>query len=280
MRFVELVDRLGDAATVQWSTRPHDEVIEEGLRCRSELIEKFYGPSVARREALVDAHRSGKLRSDELPRDLITAMLLHDDASWDDTLLLREATLYLIAATRTTAHAVPHGVQHLHEWLLAHPDDRARVSDREFLGAVAGEVLRLHPPSPALVRRATRDVTVASSGRSVATGERLALLFGPANRDREVFGEDADTFDPGRALPAGRKRWGLSFGAGDHLCMGRALVTGMAGRADEEPTGGTLTMILEALARAGAQPDPDNPPQLVTTSLYAAYASYPIVLGA
>jgi cytochrome P450 len=277
--FIDLVDRLGNASTVQWSTRPHDVVIAEGLEARAQLVDCFYEPSLARRRSLVEQHRNETLALTALPRDLITSMLLHEAGAVDETMMLREATLYLIAATRTTSHAVPHAVHHLDEWLASHPEDRERVGDLEFLQAVAGEVLRLHPPSPALVRRAIRDVTLGSSGRSIAKGQRVGLLFRPANRDPDVFGADAGRFDPRRTMPSGRKRWGLSFGGGEHLCIGRALVTGTAARGDEGPIGGTLTMILGALTRAGVRPDGERPPQIVTTSLYEAYATFPIVLA-
>lgn len=277
-QFITMVNLLGDASTVQWSTRPHHEVIAEGVACREEFVRLFYGPSLARRQALVDAGTPAA----ELPRDLLTTLLLTRDPSWDDGLLLREATLYLIAATRTTMHAVPDAVHHLHGWLAAHPEDSARLDDPAFLRAVAAEALRLHPPSPALVRTATVDVTL-STGRRVAAGERIALLFGPANRDRAVFGDDADEFDPHRRVADDRvKGWGLSFGGGEHLCIGRSLVTGTGAgaRTDEQPTEGTMTAILHALVRAGARPDPAAAPQRVTTSLYEAYATYPILLTA
>lgn len=277
-RFIEQVNALGDASTVQWSTRPHHEVQAEGLKIRDAMVREFYQPSVERRQALVDAQRAGTIGLDELPRDLITSMLLHRDESWDDALMLREATLYLIAATRTTLHIVPHALHHLRAWLTEHPADEAVADDPAFLRKVASESLRLHPPSPALVREAVCDTTLLS-GRTIVAGQRVGLLFKPANMDTDVFGADAETFDPHRTTGS-VKGWGLSFGGGEHLCIGRSLVIGLGGRNDDgsDSTDGTVVAILLALARANARPDPDRPPQTLTTSLYEAYASYPIIL--
>lgn len=277
-RFIHQVNAIGEAATVQWSTRPQDEVLAEGLAVRGALVEEFFEPSLQRRRDLVDAHRGGTVPLDELPRDLITSMLMSPDETWDDDLMLREATLYLIAATRTTLHAVPHALTHLREWMAEHPEDVGLASDPTFLRNVAGEALRLHPPSPALVRQAVNDVTL-SSGRRIAAGERVALLFKPANRDADVFGADAELFDPHRQNSAA-KSWGLSFGGGEHLCIGRSLVVGLGGRNEDgsDSTDGTVVAILRALASAGARPDPEATPQMLTTSLYDAYATYPILL--
>ena len=279
-RFIHQVNALGDASTVQWSTRPHEEVQAEGLEIRQAMVAEFYQPSLERRQALVDAHRAGEIGMDELPRDLITSMLLHRDESWDDDLLLREATLYLIAATRTTLHVVPHALHHLREWLAENPADEASATDPAFLRDVASEALRLHPPSPALVREAVRDTTL-STGRTIVAGQRVGLLFKPANMDTDVFGHDAASFDPHRATAtASAKAWGLSFGGGEHLCIGRSLVIGLGGRNEDgsDSTDGTVVAILLALAQAGCRPDPDRPAQMLTTSLYEAYASYPILL--
>jgi cytochrome P450 len=52
-----------------------------------------------------------------------------------------------------------------------------------------------------------------------AVEEMLALFYSSANRDEEVFGEDAESFDISRASA----RRHLSFGFGEHLCLGAAL---------------------------------------------------------
>jgi cytochrome P450 len=96
----------------------------------------------------------------------------------------------------------------------------------------AGESLRLHQPVPTLLRIALKDVTLAS-GRKIAKDERIALFFTPANRETGVFGADANEFNPYRVAPPKLQPWGLTFGGGVHMCIGRPLATGMFNRVDD-----------------------------------------------
>ena len=124
-------------------------------------------------------------------------MYLHWNDDWDDELPLREATLYLVASSQTTTHAIPHLMIHLHEWFEEHPEDYAKRFDREFLKRAGHEAIRLHLPSPALLRIALKDVTLSNESE-ISEGERVACLFTPANRDEKVFGADARKFNPYR----------------------------------------------------------------------------------
>ncbi|MBW0090158.1 cytochrome P450 [Pseudonocardia sp. KRD-184] len=278
-RFRFFVDRLGAAATVEWSTEDHDEVLAEGLRLRAEFVEEFFGPSEQRRKDLVVGFRAGRVDRADLPVDLLTLLHLHWDDDWDDELPLREATLFLVAATQTTTHTLPHALLHLLDWMRDHPGDRIGASDPAFLRRVVDESLRLHQPAPTLLRYATSAVTLAS-GRHIAEGERVALLFTPANRDPGLFGADADEFDPHRTTPPGIRPWGLTFGSGPHVCVGRPLVTGLAKRDGEQPTEGTMLRILRALLRTGVELDPDRPPVRNPSSTHDNYSSMPVVLTA
>ena len=275
--FREYVELLGTGATVEWSTEDHDDVINRILEVRDAFDREFFAPSVARRRALIERHRRGEIGNDELPVDLITMLYLHWNDDWDDGLPIREACLFLVAATQTTTHAVPHLIAHLDEWFDSHPQDRAKVSDQEFIKRAAHEALRLHQPSPALLRIATDDVELGN-GKKIAAGERVACLFTPANRDREVFGADAGEFNPYREFGA-VKPWGLTFGGGQHICIGRTLVTGLSARTDnDEGTDGTVVNIAGALYDAGVEIDPDDPPSYTQASHHDAYGRFPGLL--
>lgn len=278
-RFRFFVDKLGAAATVEWSTEDHDEVLAEGLRLRQEFVEEFFRPSEERRKQIVADFRAGLLTREDLPVDLLTLLHLHWNDEWDAELPLREATLFLVAATQTTTHTLPHALLHLLDWMRDHPQDQAKATSADFLRRVVDETLRLHQPAPTLLRYATSEVTLAS-GRRFAEGERVALLFTPANRDTDLFGPDADAFDPYRAVPAGTRPWGLTFGSGAHVCVGRPLVTGLAKRDGEQPTEGTMLRILRALLTAGVELDPDRPPVENPSSSHDNYSSMPVVLTA
>ncbi|HKC52638.1 MAG TPA: cytochrome P450, partial [Myxococcota bacterium] len=62
---------------------------------------------------------------------------------------------------------------------------------------------------------ATRDTQLR--GQAIRAGQRVVLLYGSANRDEDVF-RDPERFDVRRA-PNPQ----LSFGFGEHFCLGAAL---------------------------------------------------------
>lgn len=276
-RFRWFVELLGAAATVEWSTEDHDEVLARGMRLRDEFVDEFFRESEERRKQLVRDFRAGRIGREELPVDLLTLLHLHWNDEWDDELPLREATLFLVAATQTTTHTLPHALVHLEEWTAEHPEDRAKLADPDFLRQVVNESLRLHQPAPTLLRYATSTVTLAS-GRTIQEGERVALLFTPANRDKQIFGADADEFDPYRPSAAGVRPWGLTFGGGAHVCVGRPLVTGLAKRDGAQPTEGTMLRILRALYAVDVRLDPDDPPVENASSSHDNYSSMPVIL--
>ncbi|MEQ8718931.1 MAG: cytochrome P450 [Acidimicrobiales bacterium] len=275
-RFRWFLEQLGTGVTVEWSTEDHDAVISRILGVRDLFVEEFFGPSLERRRDLVARHEAGELDEGDLPTDLLTLMLANWNPDWDPEVPLREATLFLVAATQTTTHTGPHVIRHLDEWLADNPGDREHLEDPEFLKKAAYEALRLHLPAPALLRQAVRDVEL-STGRRVAEGERVACMFTPANRDEKVFGDTFRSFDPHRDTGSA-KPWGLAFGGGEHMCIGRALVTGLSARTDgTEGTDGTIVRILRALFRAGVKVDPDDSPAYTEASHHDAYERFPVV---
>ena len=50
-------------------------------------------------------------------------------------------------------------------------------------------------------------------------GEYVLLVYGSANRDEAVFGDDAESFDITRK----DARRHIAFGFGEHLCLGASL---------------------------------------------------------
>ena len=276
--FRNYIEQLGTGATVEWSTEDHDEVISRILQIREGFVREFYGPSVERRVGLINEFKNGNLSEEELPRDLITLMYLHWNENWDEELPLRESTLYLVASSQTTTHAVPHLMIHLHEWFQEHPEDYEKRFDRDFLKQAGHEAIRLHLPSPALLRIALQDVTL-SNDVEIKEGERVACLFTPANRDKTVFGDDARSFNPYRETP-NIKPWGFAFGGGEHTCIGRTLVTGLSASTDnDEGTDGTLVNIAAALFEAGIEIDPNDLPTYTELSFHDAYGRFPISLN-
>lgn len=74
------------------------------------------------------------------------------------------------------------------------------------------EMIRFCAPAQWFARTAHKDVSVA--GQQIRVGQRIIVLFGSAGRDEAEF-EEPDRFVWNRRIPRV-----LSFGAGQHFCIG------------------------------------------------------------
>lgn len=274
-RLATYIDRLGAGMTVEWATGDHDAIIQAGLEARAEFDRTMFRESAARRRAAVEEFQAGRLERDQLPKDLITMFYLHWQDDWDEELPLRETTQLLVGSMQTTAQAMQLFVLQLFDWFEQHPGDRARaLEDPEWLRKALYESLRLFVASPVRIRKATKDVVLAS-GRVIAEGERVGLLYRAANVDPALFGDDALAFNPYRKAQ-GTSPWGLAFGGGVHACLGRPLVTGI--QSGDDVTDGTMLILARKLLAAGMELDPDRAPVPDDATYYDAYLSVPIVL--
>ena len=234
--------------------------------------------------SLSSKFNAGEVAKEELPRDMLMTLCLAndlarpDDAHAEIPYIWRQCVLFLNASIQTTTHMLPHVFVHLHEWTVEHPEDREKLTDSEFLRKAIGESMRLHQTSPVRFRIASQDVTL-STGRNVKKGEMLALYAPPANLETGLFGEDARYFNPYREVPAGQMPWGMTFGSGIHMCLGRNLVTGIRGKTDTKfGNDGTALKIVKTFYGLGCALDPENPPKRWTASYHDAYASLPVIL--
>lgn len=276
-RFIELVQAIGSAVVVDWSKGSADDLIAQGLAARRALEEEFFRPSLERRMGLIAEVTEGARPMEGLPRDLITLLASHRQDHWQDELILHESTLFLVASIQTTSQAFPQFVLQLLDWKAKNPDRVSALVDPRFLRAASYESLRLFEAAPARMRLCVEDIELKSTGRRIEAGTVLALWFSPANRDRDVFGDDADTFNPDREVSE-RPPWGLVFGGGAHMCIGKPLVTGTLGepRSGEEPVYGTMTTMAQALMSLDVAVEGE--PQLKDGTYYFEYASIPIRL--
>jgi cytochrome P450 len=99
-----------------------------------------------------------------------------------------------------------------------HPEQWRRVVDGEVGAATAGEeMIRFDPPLQLFERWVLAD-DFAIGDQAIPRGDKIALLFGSANRDPRVF-ERPDEFDVGRENAAQH----IGFGGGIHVCIGAPL---------------------------------------------------------
>lgn len=263
-----LMARLHQGAVIDWSTRPREEVLTDVRAAREQYREQFFGPALRRRETTLQA---GKAQDSP---DLIHLLLAHrEDLALDPEMILRETVHYLVATGHTTSTLFVHGCHEIWHWVAAQPEDATKLSDPLFMQACMNEATRLWPPSGWQLRRAGEDLTLRS-GRRVREGETLGLNLVSANRDPEVFGADAERFNPYRPATKHVAPVGLSFGDGEHVCLGKRLTMGVPAKPGSS---GVLSAMGLALFAAGAKPHPTRAPVVQTGTARHQYSSYPVV---
>jgi cytochrome P450 len=275
------VVQFSEAATLAHSKRDHEAVLAEVAEALEQFDRDFFTVSYERRVELVGRFRAGELAEDELPRDVLTALLVSQaELGLGRTDIRREVAFYLQAGSHSSANAFTHAMDDLFTWFVDHPDDRQRVlDDVAFLQRCVHESMRLNPASPVAWRRAVEDAEVA--GCPVHVSGKVVLDLRAGNRDEAVFGADAARFNPHRTVPAAVPPWGQTFGGGMHACIGMELDAGVVPRAGDPPEEhvyGTIPLMVRAALRHRARPDPDDPPRRDTESERPHFGRYPILL--
>lgn len=276
-RLATFAGRLAQAARLKFAVGDHETLRQELLKDKHAFVEEFVDESRDRRAKLVAQHRNGDLDADQLPRDLVTLLLLHEDPRWDDDLLNREVILYLVGSTLTTAMAIPHAVSHIRKWASEHPADRERLHDVEFLRSAAYESMRLHVSSPIQIRRAFESVELRS-GKRFDEGTDVAVAGAEANLDPGVYGEQVDEYNPHRAVNQPRvKLYGHTFAAGSHRCIGEPLAAGMpASKGENNATQGMVLRILSALFEREVELDANKASEKDPATTADFYVSFPV----
>jgi cytochrome P450 len=154
-------------------------------------------------------------QEDDLISALIDARLEGGDGQpteLTDDELLGFCLLLGTAGHETTARLICNSAVTL--W--RHPDQRRElVEDPGLLPAAVEEFLRFDPPSQVQGRWSTRAVEI--HGSTIPEDVRVLLLTGAAQRDPREY-DAPDRFDIHRKIERH-----LSFGFGQHLCLGKSL---------------------------------------------------------
>ncbi|WP_040768794.1 cytochrome P450 [Tsukamurella sp. 1534] len=207
----------------------------EHQRYADDLLDELIG----RRDGLGAAEGCG---------DILDLMLSTRHPSTGESLSQRniryQILTFLVAGYETTASAISFALY----YLAQHPDvlERVRAEIDDVIGAdaaptfdqvprlrylrrVLDETLRLWPAAPTMARTAVRDTvlteTTAPGGYTMRPGDVAVVVLPLTHRDPDVWGEDADVFDPDRWLPdrsKGRMPHAYKpFGTGERACIGR-----------------------------------------------------------
>ena len=149
------------------------------------------------------------------PGDDLLSELLHtqvDGVQVEDSLVLGQAALVLIAGVDTTWSAIGSALWHL----ATHPEDRRRLAaaDPGLMALAVEELLRAYSPVT-MARLVTTDIDY--EGCPMRAGDKVLMNVPAANRDPAVF-PDADTV----VLDRAHNRH-VAFGSGIHRCAGSNL---------------------------------------------------------
>ena len=201
------VPRSDRAAFKRWS----DSMIEAGGGRRSAATDAMLGEMLGYFQAVLAERR--RAPKDDLVSTLARAEI--EGVRLTDPEILIFCITLLAAGNETTRNLISGGSL----LLMRHPDQKRRLLDeRNLLPNAVEEMLRWWTPVQSFIRTATRDTELR--GRRISEGDVLLLLYASANRDEEVWGDDADRFDVGRDHTSRRH---LAFGFGEHLCLGAPL---------------------------------------------------------
>ncbi|KAL1412262.1 hypothetical protein Q8F55_000005 [Vanrija albida] len=178
---------------------------------------------------------------------------LRDDHRLTDNEVLGQIGALMLAGNETSATALTWA-----SWHLAHrPDiqdklradldsvdedrpDVERLQTLPYLDQFVHELLRFDPPLHRVIRHCVEDTVVPLSipvrGRDgkmmdsikVSKGTEIAIAINEINRSKDIWGPDAEEFNPDRFAKAGIPAsnvpgiWGnlLTFIAGPHNCLG------------------------------------------------------------
>ena len=267
-----IVTVIAQAAAIFDLVGDHDRAQAEAVEALHAFDERYVRPSRRRRERILDAVERGD--TDERPQhDLLTMALQRlregDDTFADHDLLVREVGLFLHGGSHTSAQTVCNAFYYLFGLDGRGRDDWLRRVATDVLDAqkCVHETIRLRPPNPELKRLAECDAEVA--GTPVPAGTRVALDARTANRDAERFGARPEHFDPDRQIDDDVALWGLSFGAGPHVCIGRSVAGGLPLAGSTLRTGvgpehmyGLVALMVHAVAACGVRLDPEQAPEL------------------
>jgi cytochrome P450 len=116
----------------------------------------------------------------------------------------------VVGGSVTLPKAIANGLVRLWE----HPEQRAALArDPSGLGGAFDEIVRFDMPTQFLCRTVTRERELG--GHVLRPGQGILMLYPSANRDEREFPR-AGAFDVTRRAPRI-----LSFGAGQHACLGQ-----------------------------------------------------------
>ncbi|MFF8446653.1 cytochrome P450 [Streptomyces leeuwenhoekii] len=187
---------------------------------------------------LIRARRTAPGQGDLLDRMLETAHPVTGERLSPEN-VRRQVITFLVAGHETTSGALSFALHHLSRQPEVAARARAeidrvwgdtaepayeQVARLRYVRRVLDETLRLWPTAPAFAREARED-TVLAGAHPMRRGAWALVLTPMLHRDPQVWGPDAERFDPGRfdaaAVRSRPPHTFKPFGTGARACIGR-----------------------------------------------------------
>ena len=146
----------------------------------------------------------------------LVSMLAHGEATKDMSALdhLGNLVLLIVGGNDTTRNTMSGSVYALNTF----PDQYDKlIADPSLISNLVPEVIRWQTPLSYMRRTATEDTELR--GKQIKKDDQILMWYVSANRDEDVFGDNADELDIER--PNADRH--LAFGYGVHFCMGSRL---------------------------------------------------------
>lgn len=237
----------------EWSDWMGDIELFRTEEMRQKRLEKVY-------EAGAYFRRLWNERLEAEPAPDLISMMIHSDAmrEIDDNEFMGNLILLIVGGNDTTRNTMSGLVYALDRF----PDARAKLeADPGLIGNTASEIIRWQTPLAHMARTATQDTEL--HGHRIREGDKIAMWYISANRDREVFGDDADDFRVDR--PNARRH--LAFGHGIHRCVGARLAELQVG------------ILMEEMAKRRMRVNLIGEPERVSACFVHGYRQMPVEIS-
>src|SRR5262249_20550389 len=172
---------------------------------------------------------------------MLTGLDRQSGEKLDDTNIIAQCITFLIAGHETTSGLLSFALYALlkNPEVLARGYDEvdrvlgtdlsvlptyAQVHQLPYVDQILKETLRLWPTAPAFTRRPYEDTVIGDKYR-LGKDTGAIILVGMLHRDKQVWGENPEAFDPDRFSPENRAKIPPNaykpFGTGQRACIGR-----------------------------------------------------------
>ncbi|KAL9710687.1 hypothetical protein Ac2012v2_006225 [Leucoagaricus gongylophorus] len=226
------------------SVWPLWEIFEDKTTKPMKVVNAFIEPIIA--DAVAKKNDAWREKvSEEGKRTLLDHLV----QVTSDPKILKDETLNIMLAGRDTTAATltfvvyilsqyPHVMDRLRQEVLTHVGPTSRptfddIRDMKYLRAVLNETLRLYPIVPFNVRESIHPATFPNPDPNdkafyIPAGTKIGYSVFMMHRRKDLWGPDADEFDPDRFLDERVKKYlvnnsfiFLPFNAGPRICLGQ-----------------------------------------------------------